>query len=233
MGKKKTPWSPLLVFRCVPPLHPSAAPAQYLRPCIALKLPLYDHCSCFFPYVPWNRVSFGVPQPATEQANSRLTRKLWGCSILPESYRPISFFYACLLAFMAYRSFRLALQDVDSHKNRSSFPHQPNIWLVPRQLAHVRSGSIRQKPSARRRASTFFSILTAVLGMVLRIRHGSVHCVYRYIPALPLHLRTIDGFKHRSLVTNITHRDVHAWRAGRPCWEAPMQSARTIHHMRT
>jgi hypothetical protein len=50
---------------------------------------------------------------------------------------------------MAYRSFRLALQDLDSHKHRSSFPHQPNIWLVPRQLAHVRSGSIRQKPSAR------------------------------------------------------------------------------------
>ncbi|KAJ7716985.1 hypothetical protein B0H14DRAFT_2643734 [Mycena olivaceomarginata] len=99
--------------------------------------------------------------------------------------------------------FRLALQDLDSHKHRSSFPHQPNIWLVPRQLAHVRSGSIRQKPSARRRASTFFSILTAVICR----GHGSVHCVYHYIPALLLHLRTIDGFKHRSLVTNISHRD--------------------------
>ncbi|KAJ7825556.1 hypothetical protein B0H14DRAFT_3145277 [Mycena olivaceomarginata] len=106
--------------------------------------------------------------------------------------------------------FRLALQDLDAHKHRSGFPHQPNIWLVPRQLVHVLCGSIRQKSSACRRASTFFSILTAVLAMVLRIKGTAQSAVFTIIfpPSFYIFaIRTIDGFEHRSLVTNISHHD--------------------------
>ncbi|KAF7354426.1 hypothetical protein MVEN_01131600 [Mycena venus] len=95
-----------------------------------------------------------------------------------------------ILAIMGYHGFAMAFQDLDTHQHRWSMFIAAPFGKTP-QLAAV--------------ASTFFSILTAVLAIVLPIQ-GTIQatvftCVFQptfYVFAI----RAINGFEHNGLITN-------------------------------